>query len=599
MTASRFRVALLLALFICASHPAAARIKRSQQEMADHKIVREKLESEKRKGKYHYALNLANPPEYRFYMAQLARAGVTPAKKPQLFRTLEKQRQNHVAGRYLPYERDQFVIGTGGASSGTDPIQVVSAINPLTGVTGIAGTGGSANTFAAAAISSIQGGTNSTSLTLALYDTASNDLLGTMAWGGGNGAGQDYTISNSATDTAITAYAQFTYQWTNSVGSIFGPYITSLNANSAVQPTLTSTDPPNSTTNITACYQRYGCTYNPPTGSTNGLLIPLVGNAVYPFGVSLSNNIPTGGNVNWALVDATAGGGCQCYEIASGPSSISQFFNGTNTTVNTSSSSGVTTISWNWNSSLFQLTGPACYTNGHTYNFTFYLDVPAPTSKGGSAQDVSVQITSTPPNNPGTNTIQTGTFVVKSGCLAAGTEIELADGSRQTIERFRATGEKVRSSGNRSLSVVNYSSGAEERPMVRIIDDKGHQLLLTETHPVVTASRGTVTASELTTADSVMTDAGPSKLTAVTRMPYSGPVYNLELGAPGESFTAGETTMYANHILVGDWTMQNARVEAARRSPEAIYAGLPPEWREDYLSTVDAATAGRLRGKKQ
>jgi hypothetical protein len=571
-------------LLVCGSvSTSAAAVSLTAQELADQAYVRAKtLDGQP------YALNLADPVDYRFYMSHLARAGVNAQQRPQFFRTIEQQRQSHIAGNYRPHSEADFIVKTAGTIGDADPISVVSAINTITDVTGVG------STFSTSAVSSVNGGTQSTTITLGLYDSATHAILSPLVWGGDNSGLPLYSIVNSGTGLSSSAYAQFTYSWVDQSGTVWGPTVQAFST-SDIQPTLTNEKPKHAggAGNVLVCLDRGNCDYGGP--GTTTLVLPLKGHAVYPFGVSLTNNKPSGGSVLWKLIDATVGGGCSAF---GGANSINTFFAPPTTTVVTAGN-GQTTIGWDFESTVFNLPGPTCYTNGHLYNFVFLMYVPAPVQQGGPAQPVAVQVTSATPRNAGTNTVQIGQIQVVSGCLAPGTAITLADGSTLPVEKFTATGEEVRSSNDRTLTVTNYTHGPQTKPMVRIVDAAGHTLLLTEDHRVVTKNRGAVAAGALSTSDFVLTDSGPSKLTSVTRVPYHGPVHNIAVGEKGEAFGVGDTTLYANHILVGDWTMQTAANEAVRRSPEQIYAGLAPQWREDYLRSLEPAVAARLRAKKQ
>ena len=590
-------------LLVGGSRSAAAAVTAlTAQEVADQAYMRAKTA-----GREHYALNLADPTEHRFYMTHLARAGFSKEKSPQFFRVLEQQRQAHLAGQYRPYDRADFIVNTEGVDD-DDPISVVNAINTITSLT----SGGGA--FGTTAVSSVAGGTEFTAITLELHDAASNALLAPVVSGGDTTGAPLYSIETAATTSSTAAYAQSTSLWVDRSGVVRGPNVQTLTtaASSFMRtevaghgpepmftlPTLTNLAPrnrANPSATITVCLvDRSNCDYD--GGGLLTLVLPLRGNAVYPFGVSLTNNKPTSGRVFWKIIDATVGGGCSAF---GGANSIATFFVGPPKTTVSTAPGGATTVAWDWSSTTFSLPGAPCRTNGHEYKFVFLMEVPAPIIANGVPQDVVVQVTSAPPATPGTNAVKIGNIRVVSGCLAPGTAITLADGTPLPIDKFKADGEKVRSANGRTLTVTNAIQGTETRPMVRIVDAQGHTLLLTDDHPVVTKNRGAVAASSLSTADSVLTDAGASRLTSVTRVPYHGPIYNLDLGEVGEVFGAAYTTMYANHILVGDWKMQNAAVEAVRRSPEQIYAGMAPEWREDYLNSLDAATAARLRGKQR
>jgi hypothetical protein len=141
-------------------------------------------------------------------------------------------------------------------------------------------------------------------------------------------------------------------------------------------------------------------------------------------------------------------------------------------------------------------------------------------------------------------------------------------------------------SGGHALTIKDTATGSESSPMVRIRDAAGHTLLMTEMHPIATPDRGMVQARALRTGDVVMTAQGPSKLTEVSREPYSGKVYNLKVGSETEKASLGQdqTVVYANGFVVGDGQIQSKyEVLALRSGSKTTIDQLAPEWRLDYL----------------
>ena len=109
-----------------------------------------------------------------------------------------------------------------------------------------------------------------------------------------------------------------------------------------------------------------------------------------------------------------------------------------------------------------------------------------------------------------------------------------------------------------NLQVADRILGTERSPMVRIEDERGRSLLLTENHPIDVVGRGMVLAKHLKAGDKVTTKDGPSALVSVDRKEYTGTVYNLKVGSRSEMQTLAkdQTTMYANGFLVGDAQVQ-------------------------------------------
>jgi hypothetical protein len=175
-----------------------------------------------------------------------------------------------------------------------------------------------------------------------------------------------------------------------------------------------------------------------------------------------------------------------------------------------------------------------------------------------------------------------------NSCLAEGTQIHLGNGKLAPIESLRI-GQEVFSPHDledHALTITDTAKGSERAPMVRIRDEAGHTLLMTEMHPIATPDRGMVQARALRNGDVVMTRNGPSKLTEVSREPYSGQVYNLKVGSKTELASLGpdQTSMYANGFLVGDGQIQSKyEVLSMKQEYRTTIEQLPERWRRDYM----------------
>ncbi|MCP3144118.1 Hint domain-containing protein [Pyxidicoccus xibeiensis] len=174
---------------------------------------------------------------------------------------------------------------------------------------------------------------------------------------------------------------------------------------------------------------------------------------------------------------------------------------------------------------------------------------------------------------------------VWNSCMAEGTKIVRADGTSAPVESIQRGEQVVANDSGLLLTVTDVSRGGEDKPLVRLGDDKGHQVLLTETHPVLT-SKGAVAAAALKVGDRVMTQAGAATLTTVKREAYAGQVYNLTLGTEQELLAAGklDRTMYANGFRVGDNTMQ-AELSGPKAKTGPVLARLPKAWHADYRNS--------------
>lgn len=144
-----------------------------------------------------------------------------------------------------------------------------------------------------------------------------------------------------------------------------------------------------------------------------------------------------------------------------------------------------------------------------------------------------------------------------SSCLAAGTEVRMADGSLTAVESVGQESRVLSDVDGLALTVMDLSLGVEDVPMLRLEDNLGHSLLLTEGHPVVTVD-GVKRADELQPGELVRTEDGVALLTSVRYEVYDGTVHNLKLGNAAERKLVdnNSTTFFANGFMVGDGRMQ-------------------------------------------
>lgn len=184
---------------------------------------------------------------------------------------------------------------------------------------------------------------------------------------------------------------------------------------------------------------------------------------------------------------------------------------------------------------------------------------------------------------------QIGPVDYRNSCFAEGTGILRADGRYVSVESL-SIGDKVLADGRGlALSVVTVSRGGDNHPLVHLYDDKGHDLLLTEKHPVVTTA-GILPAEKVAVGAEVQTENGIAVITAADRVPYKGNVYNLALGTAEELSTmpASNRTMFAGGIRVGDNEMQHEMEVASLKQTREVSAA----WSADLAN--DQARSGKV-----
>lgn len=548
-------------------------------------------------------LNLAEANQYLHVMSTLRRAGHTAETSPQLFRAVEEARRSSTAappkvadGReeLATQQERKAMVGT---AATTDPALDLTGINFINEFTENRQTG----TFATSGYSTYPPPSGDyptmTNVLMSLVDAQDNKVLD-------SGQKQVFNQTNvlvplSATPPAghedISSTALFAVQPQGS--GVVKFYSQTVDRNSAQvsnacqqSPTYKPASEPQQCQTSTAtgcvnsgsisnqlkiCYGPrintdcdYGCT---GSGYPPNIIFPIVGSV----NLGVVPPTPLTGALYIVLTSA-AGGGCVLNATQNTQGALSQYI-----------SMNGSTASWNLAPGSFP-NNNCLQPNGMIFNYTFQLYVVTATGT------VGVAFTS--------DTTQIGSVFVPQltiieGCLPAGTKIRMADGSQRLIEKLAGrTGDQVRSGAGRegARAILSTTTGHEDAPMVELRDDQGHELSLTATHPVMTPW-GAVQAQELKLGDRVLTEEGPARLVSVERVAHAAPVpiYNLAVGDAAAA-AAQETTFFANGILVGDQEMQQHLVQLAQRPPpppshEEQLQRLPPQWRQDYLSSLAAA----------
>lgn len=172
-------------------------------------------------------------------------------------------------------------------------------------------------------------------------------------------------------------------------------------------------------------------------------------------------------------------------------------------------------------------------------------------------------------------------------CLAKGSMVEMANGKQKAIENIKV-GEIVRANGT-NMRVSDVSIGIETIPMVRVKDNLGHSVLLTESHPIETLARGIVWANELEPGNWIYSSSGNTRVTSLSMEKYNDNVYNLKLEplyGNTENLSNNSYAFYANGILVGDLSMQSSYEfkNVLDTTEDDVLGRLPKEWHQDYFN---------------
>jgi len=528
-------------------------------------------------------LDYSDPRVYRFVLARLKMAGKTPQTAPRLFELIKQRRAAHLRkGTTTSIEtlantrKTQHFLNSSNFLSETSPIM-------------------EANSMA-----TYPGG--------AIYiytDSAAWDNNGTPL--GAMGYGERYsgpTARSAAigdiTQTTSLDYEVDSYSLMDTSAGLFETYVVRTNNRKCEfdLSTLVINDPVNRVGGqcVDICLNRTwtgDCDYD-LTGTPTALKIPLKGS----IGITANNKncvfdnnkiteyrngtTPPPGFIKVVLNNV--GGGCDVDTNNALYTPMQNFWN------RTSLSLDGRTLTWDLTGANAALFDDSCRQVQDQLELTMVVGLPL--LQGNAPVPPRPIVISNDIDSQATD-YALPCISVTNSCLAAGTNIQLADGREVPIEAIQA-GDKTFNpftpDDTAALTVVDTAKGFENVPMVRIKDAAGRSLLMTEMHPLATVERGMVQARKLRVGDKVQTRTGPSKLVSVTRESFSGKVHNLKVGSSEEALKLGtdQTVVYANGFLVGDGQIQQ-KYESAEQTATAksdVRKRLPSAWLRDYVKSA-------------
>ena len=549
------------------------------------------------KPRFPYRLNLGDPQQYAYVMAMLRLAGDSPQKSPQLYKNLEVAR--NTGKSTAPELAMGGSADNGGGTTLITPINIIQFIYDN-------GTAASSSL-----LSSVPGGTDNTTMMINFRLTGQSNPFATSPVyeqsAGGTQFSQNY-------DAALPANAKAAGGGSNSTPVIASSLILTSKGHTTTAHAMTLDDATPNATAVCATAPNYGSQQQPPLacppagatcvnqgsittpikmcygrnaadcnyawggqGYPPSMLMTVAGSMTFPYPVDPSLQ------GTYILNLQNLNGGCFIPPSSEPTTITSQFFS-----IDRNNSSK---LNFCFPGQALQNAG--CLTTVAAtvlLDFTVYVlvDTASGSNYGMGKISSNGQIN---PNQPWF--AQVPSITVFQGCFAEGTQIALPDGSTRKVELFKGDGSEtvLQDAKGATIKVAGTGDGVEEKPMVRIVDAAGHSLLITETHAVMTG-RGPTLAREVRVGDTLYTQKGPSKVKAIRREPYTKKVYHLFLGGMAQA-AAGQSTMFANGILVGDMWMQQ---EAFRKAQERgftradVLGRLPATWHRDYLNSLTYGT---------
>lgn len=232
--------------------------------------------------------------------------------------------------------------------------------------------------------------------------------------------------------------------------------------------------------------------------------------------------------------------------------------------------------------------GPAAWANDTTLNATIALGVKTETSNNEFVW-VNLYTPAAPPygptDNPGIYWMYPLYYTWH--CVAAGTQVALADGGTKAIEDI-VGGEMVRTPTGAKVVVDTFGTNKEDE-VIAVHTDDGRELVITLMHPVLTGE-GLVAARDLVEGDVVATEDGTTRVARVEKRHFRGMVYCIGLGPDPER--ADDAFFFANGIAVGDNVACVEYLQKYQKRLKTVLARIPeafhPEAERSYAARYGA-----------
>ena len=179
-------------------------------------------------------------------------------------------------------------------------------------------------------------------------------------------------------------------------------------------------------------------------------------------------------------------------------------------------------------------------------------------------------------------------------CLAAGTQITMANGEQKSIEDISNSDSVVSGVNNENIGVLattigHHQSDSSETGLkaaykIKTTDNK--ELIASGGHPIITPE-GAVIACYLNVGDKVLVTDGVSQIASCESIDFSDMLYNLNLGNEEDEINNNAVnSFYANGILVGDHNAMHNQTDIQRYDLDFTLPKIDKELHQDYTSAV-------------
>lgn len=180
-------------------------------------------------------------------------------------------------------------------------------------------------------------------------------------------------------------------------------------------------------------------------------------------------------------------------------------------------------------------------------------------------------------------------------CLAEGTKITLADGSKRNIEDL--TGKhSVRGGGPETELPVTSTNVAHHRGKVlQLTIGQGrhsHKLTLSHNHVVMTPF-GPRTAKSLEVGGVVNVEGGTALITKKAEKEFDGLLCNISVSDYNSPADPVRNSMFANGVQVCDYEVQVQHEHEHRQKKEVVLQAIDPMFHQDYLNYLEDQAAAK------
>jgi hypothetical protein len=212
-------------------------------------------------------------------------------------------------------------------------------------------------------------------------------------------------------------------------------------------------------------------------------------------------------------------------------------------------------------------------------NVYFNAQFPVTLTNNVLAYAAVVSADQQPVNDQGITYIKPLWFVYH--CVAAGTQITLADGSTSPVEKITSSNSVQIDTSGKSLKVRGNTVARHRGIVYRLGTKSGRSLVMSYGHVILT-NEGPVAAQDLQLGQMVQTLEGTEPITGLESFERDEMLFNMELDTGDATDGA---SLFANGIRVGDTVMQANYRRNRRRNLDVVLSRIDPMFHQDCINS--------------